>query len=313
MARIRSIHPGLFTDEAFVVLSMTARVLYVGTLTEADDHGVFEWKPVRLKIRLMPVDAVDVPALLGEMVECGSVKKFTSEGKSYGLVRNFCRYQRPKKPKYTFPLPSEFYTYAGLKDDGSLPPLHQSGTDGEKPPQREEGGDLGKEESGIGGGAKPAPAKASRLDSKVKLTLDFTPSDATREIIRAMGFGDQQFNKEISRFHPYYTGHGTVADDWNSMLVSWFQRATPEPVAPPPAPGLAMLNKVFVVVDTLGWKSWVTHIKETRGVTWSRTIEKRDDANRVQNGWWWPEEFAPGWDPATGERVAPPENEENAA
>jgi hypothetical protein len=70
------------------------------------------------------------------------------------------------------------------------------------------------------------------LDSKVKLTLDFSPSEATRQTIRGMGFEDKQFNKEFSRFHPYYMGRGTVADDWDAMLVSWFQRATPEAAAP---------------------------------------------------------------------------------
>ena len=30
MARIRSIHPGIWTDEAFVELSALARLLYIG-------------------------------------------------------------------------------------------------------------------------------------------------------------------------------------------------------------------------------------------------------------------------------------------
>jgi hypothetical protein len=79
-----------------------------------------------------------------EMVGCNSVKKFASEGKSYGLVRNFCRFQRPKKPKYTFFIPPELRTYAGLRPDGSLPVLHQSGNSTENSSQMEEGG--GKEE-----------------------------------------------------------------------------------------------------------------------------------------------------------------------
>jgi hypothetical protein len=140
MARIRSIHPGLFTDEAFVSLSMAARVLYVGILTEADDHGVFEWKPVQFKMRLMPADNVDVASLMREMETTNSVKRFSSEGKDYGLVRNFCRYQRPKKPKYTFFIPTELLTFAGLRGDGSLPVLHQSGTGTRNHPQMEEGG-----------------------------------------------------------------------------------------------------------------------------------------------------------------------------
>jgi hypothetical protein len=135
--------------------------------------------------------------------------------------------------------------------------------------------------------------------------INFKPSDATRETIRGMGFGDQQFNKEYTKFLPYYMGRGTIADDWDAMLVSWFQRTIPEAAPPPSASGVAMINRVFVVVESLGWKSWVTHIKETKGITWSRTIERTDDAGHVQHGWWWPAEYAPGYDEATGERIAP--------
>jgi hypothetical protein len=67
-----------------------------------------------------------------------------------------------------------------------------------------------------------------------------------------------------------------------------------------------VLNKVFVIHDTLGWKSWVAHIKETRGITWTRTIEIKDEeTGRVKTGWWWAKEFAPGYDEAIGERLQP--------
>jgi hypothetical protein len=100
MARIRSIHPTLFTDEAFAVLSMAARVLLLGLWTEADDQGVFDWKPITLKMRLMPVDNVQVPDLLLELEANNVVKRFSQDGREFGAVRNFCKFQRPKTPKY---------------------------------------------------------------------------------------------------------------------------------------------------------------------------------------------------------------------
>ena len=168
------------------------------------------------------------------------------------------------------------------------------------------------------GGKTPAPAKILLVGSKegqtgTKLTMDFAVSDATRATIRGMGFGDVQFNNEYGKFVQYYLARGYLRDDWDAALISWFQRAVPEPVAATTA-GLTMLNKTFVIFDTLGWKSWVAHIKETRGITWSRTIERRDEeTGRVQLGWWWPAEYAPGYDEATGERIAPKSEEENAA
>lgn len=141
MSRIRSIHPGLHTDEAFVSLSMAARVLLPGIWTECDDHGVFEWKPITLKMKIFPADNVDVQALLDELLTSDHVKKFTIDGKSFGVVRNFSKWQRPKNPSYRFILPEEYREYSGLKaaPPPALPEPSPSPT--EKCPQREEEGD----------------------------------------------------------------------------------------------------------------------------------------------------------------------------
>jgi hypothetical protein len=146
MARIRSVHPGLFTDENFVALSMAARILAIGVWTECDDHGVFEWKPLSLKMRLFPADNVDVAALLAEMVTANVVKKVRVDGKDYGLVRNFNVYQRPKKPNYKFPFIAEWGTYTDPKKSGSEAVENQSPTEVEIVPQMEDGG--GEEEEG---------------------------------------------------------------------------------------------------------------------------------------------------------------------
>lgn len=121
MARIRSLHPGQWTDESFVSCSAYGRLLALGLRNEADDQGVFEWKPLTIKMRIFPADDVDVEALLSELVEHRQVQKFEFGGKFYGVIRNFRKYQRPKKPNATYPLPNELRTYAGLEDDNSEP------------------------------------------------------------------------------------------------------------------------------------------------------------------------------------------------
>ena len=93
----------------------------IGILTEADDNGVFEWKPKQIKIRIMPGDSLDVEPLLAELASADIIKRFSLNGKEYGAVRNFCRFQRPRKPKSWHPIPDEYRTYVGLTDDGSEP------------------------------------------------------------------------------------------------------------------------------------------------------------------------------------------------
>lgn len=114
MARIRSVHPGQWTDEDFVALSPMARLLTLAIRNECDDQGVFEWKPLTIKMRLLPADNLDVADLLRELEENNHVKKFETGGKTYGAVRNFRRFQSPKKPNAIHPLPAEIGSYVGM-------------------------------------------------------------------------------------------------------------------------------------------------------------------------------------------------------
>lgn len=168
MPRIRSLHPGLFTDDRYMALSFPARELLKGIWCESDDQGVFEWRPLTLKARIMPADAIDIEALLSELVAGKFVTRFEHADHSYGAVRNFRKFQRPKKPHSAFLLPAEFRTYVGLSDEEpeptpDKPPSvpHQFPTKGGKSPQMEDGG--GRRSSvpnGTGGKPPPDPVKA---------------------------------------------------------------------------------------------------------------------------------------------------------
>ncbi|BBK37707.1 hypothetical protein STAQ_27850 [Allostella sp. ATCC 35155] len=181
MARIRSIHPGQWTDEEFVSLSFAARLLAIGLRNEADDHGVFEWKPITIKMKLFAADNVDVSALLDELVDARQIQRFEVDGKAYGAIRAFRRWQRPEKPKATFPLPRGLRAYIGLVDEGASeePELPSdpgrdddaSATGRRIPPQRKEEGGKGK--NGVGGGARATD----------RLPFD----DATEAVIAAAG------------------------------------------------------------------------------------------------------------------------------
>ena len=164
-------------------MSPHARLLTLAVRNEADDQGVFEWKPVTLKMRLMPNDNVDVAALLGEMEANNQVLRFEHAGRHYGAIRNFRRYQRPKKPNSVHFLPEELRTYVGLKGDGSestevddeeVP--HQFGTDGEEPPQREEVGDNGSEEIDLSPNSRAAgtsPRQQRMVEEQRALDAEF--------------------------------------------------------------------------------------------------------------------------------------------
>lgn len=153
MSRIRSVHPGFFTDEDLVSVSFAARLLFIGLGVEADDKGVFEWKPLTIKMRIFPADNVDAAALLAELETIGAIKSYDVAGKKYGAIRNFRRFQKPKTPNDIYPAPREILAFVGLvseMDEGDEPSFPQKGEtlpqNGEIAPQMEEGGGRGEEE-----------------------------------------------------------------------------------------------------------------------------------------------------------------------
>jgi hypothetical protein len=158
MARIRSVHPGLFTDEAFASLSSDSQIFLIGLWTEADDQGVFEWKPLSLRMRLRPTKDGPVDHLLEEIVGANVIRFYEIEGRKYGAIRNFRKYQRPKSPNAIHPITNEIGNYTALTRPISEIDGDEGTPTSEIAPQRkEEGGrEGGKKENKDAAGAAPA-------------------------------------------------------------------------------------------------------------------------------------------------------------
>jgi hypothetical protein len=155
MSRIRSIHPGLWTDEAFVSLSPMARLLIMGIWNECDDTGSFAWSPLTLKMRILPADNADAAELLAEMVSAGIIMRYEVAGKAYGAVRNFCQFQRPKKPNSIHPQTDEVRAWVNTEA--------RSTRDGEEqvPNQFPAASEIGRQMEDGGGNRDSSEATAS--------------------------------------------------------------------------------------------------------------------------------------------------------
>lgn len=116
MARIRSVHPGFFTDERLVTASRDARLFFIGLCVEADDKGVFEWKPLTLKMKIFPADNVDVDEFLSELVAAEAICAYEIDGRKYGAIRNFRKHQKPKTPNDVHPITNDIGKYVALPD-----------------------------------------------------------------------------------------------------------------------------------------------------------------------------------------------------
>jgi hypothetical protein len=253
MARIRSIHPGLATDEAYMAMSIYAKASWPMLWTECDDHGVFEWKPLVLKARIFPVDTINFEQLLDEWIRLGCIQKIELGGKAYGLVRNFCRYQRPKKPSYRVELPVEHSTYIGLKPDSSEPGPHQDGTGTGKSPQMEEEGGSGRREEEQDSSSlrseRAREDRSGRRKARTALPLDWQPPDDVRVHVASLGFSSSEVTLQIERFRANALKNDQRCADWPEALKGWFLKALelagkslPDPDKPAEIAGIYLLR-----------------------------------------------------------------------
>lgn len=268
MARIRSVHPGLFTDEAFVSASPLARLLWIGIWTECDDQGAFEWKPITLKMRLLPVDNADVPALLDELADLDMVRRYVVDGRNYGVVRNFARFQRPKKPNSVFPIPDEFRTYLGSSVPSSEPDDDEGGhgspppprnpppvpPKGEITPQMEDGGGRGEERGssesvrGVQGGTRDR--RGSRLPP------DWQPNLDDRAYAEGLGLDPTRVAEAFRDFWHAKAGKDAVKLDWSATWRGWCRRDAERggvlgPRAPPGPRGTKTDQRGEFVMDLM--------------------------------------------------------------
>jgi hypothetical protein len=96
MARIRTVKPDFWTDGNMVKLSPFARLLYIGMWNfTLCDHGHVADDAMKLKLQILPMDNVDIDALLAEIMALGRVVRVADkDGRSYLLVKRFEDHQK---------------------------------------------------------------------------------------------------------------------------------------------------------------------------------------------------------------------------
>jgi len=100
--RIRTIKPSFWTNEKMSRLPDFARLLAIGLLNYADDHGYFWANPLLVRGALFPFeeDSSKVLKGLSELASEGFiVLGLTPDGRACGKVVNFSTHQRVDKPQ----------------------------------------------------------------------------------------------------------------------------------------------------------------------------------------------------------------------
>jgi hypothetical protein len=95
---IRSIKNTLCDDEKLGALSRDARLLFIGLITRADDHGRFRSHAAVVRGQVFPYDddlsIADVERLLQGLASAGRIQLYDHEGQRYGSIPTWARHQR---------------------------------------------------------------------------------------------------------------------------------------------------------------------------------------------------------------------------
>lgn len=112
MARSRTIKPGFFKNEDLAELSPYARLLFAGLWTLADREGRLEYRPKKIKVEILPYDAVEIHDLAVELHGKKFIVLYEVDGTQFLAIPSFKVHQRPhpKEPKSEIPQPPDTST-----------------------------------------------------------------------------------------------------------------------------------------------------------------------------------------------------------
>ena len=128
MARIRTIKPEFYTDEAILSVSRDARLMLIGMFNFADDEGRMDDSPIQIKARVFPGDmdlgAVQIQGLLTELANARIINRYSCEkNHNYIEIKNFRKHQKIDRPNpSTIPPPSRVIDEYSPKDRDQSPP-----------------------------------------------------------------------------------------------------------------------------------------------------------------------------------------------
>ena len=94
MPRSRIIRPDEFSEAKKAKLQPLARILYFGLKTQADREGRLVEDPLTFKIRILPLDDVDIEVLLSELAASSLIIRYTIEGEKVIQIIDFVEDQK---------------------------------------------------------------------------------------------------------------------------------------------------------------------------------------------------------------------------
>lgn len=224
MAKIRGVKPEFWTDENVVELTIPARLLFIGLWNYACDNGHIDDKPKQIKMRILPVDDIDVEPLLAELVDRGRIIRKSG----VITIPKFSDHQRPHKRWWTTcDLPwCKHPDTPSQQGNNRGQPLHNGGptdtdvtdvTDGDRDDSRNNGGPTVEHEE----------AKTRKRPEK-PIPDDWQPNDKHAKYATERNL---DLAREAFTFRNHAHTHDRRCVNWNAAFTNWLAKAHPSKIA----------------------------------------------------------------------------------
>lgn len=92
------IRPEFWTDGVLSECSLSARLLFIGTWTYADDNGNLDLCAKQIKMQIFPGDDVCIEPWINELIKHELLIPYEVDGKKYLNIKNFLRHQIINRP-----------------------------------------------------------------------------------------------------------------------------------------------------------------------------------------------------------------------
>jgi len=101
LARIRTIKPEFWSDERLSECSLSARLLFIGLISFADDDGRLDYSPARLRMQIFPCGSATATQLsewFRELREHSLIRVYLVDSRDYLDIPGFTKHQRINRP-----------------------------------------------------------------------------------------------------------------------------------------------------------------------------------------------------------------------
>lgn len=222
MARIRSVHPELCTDEKMAELPAEVERTFVRLWTHCDDQGRCVDNARLIKAAIYPLHddmgAYIVDQHLTMLADAGCIVRYEVGERAYISIPSWHDWQHPQRPKESKlpPPPDTSATDTGdVRDEDATPrvPVHAGEGEGV--------GDGGE----VGEGAHDAPAVGGRRSNATPLPPDFAVTDEMRQWAYGHKFTDAAINRETEKFREHAKSIDRRQRDWAASWRKWLLQA----------------------------------------------------------------------------------------